>query len=134
MTDRFIEATDEVTGWIKMLAERGHGELAAELAQRASAIMEETFKPLSDFAEGRITWDEYHAEMVARREAEQKRAQLHYMTTDPAELIIVRCEECAREHDWIPDEHDGEWPPIYFECEDETGESCVEEEKDDDED
>lgn len=116
------------------------GEMYAMLAERQPALiphlqasaaklaaeLTEVFQPFTDLADGRITLEEFNTIQDARQAAEQERRREHYEPGCVDGVVYPQCEHCLVSHEWVLADHDGEWPPIYFECEDVDGEPCDE--------
>lgn len=63
--------------------------------------------------------------MEDRRAAEHARRAAHYGSRwVDIGWLKVPCEHCGTEHVWHFEDQGGEYPPIFFECEDVTGEDC----------
>jgi hypothetical protein len=103
-------------------------QIEARLAE-AQAEIDEAFRPMIDFAEGRIDQEEYLRIMDDRQAATIARRFTYWQGLgQEGPIYAVRCETCHEE--WNADEL-GEPPPEYFECSDLDDESCQEEDDED---
>jgi hypothetical protein len=132
--ETFAKATDNLVGWAEMVLQRqpAAAPMLAETMADAFAQVAEITRPLREFAEGKITWEEYRAQVDARDAADQEKSARHYspMMVDPEdedEELPLECADCGTSHEWYRSDHDSRWPPVYFTCEDMTGSPCDEE-------
>lgn len=129
------KATTDLMDNVAMILERQPALkpiLDAKMAALAQEVGE-VFAPIIDYGEGRITREQYDAIITERERVETERRRAHY-GTKWLELgfLMVPCEWCGTTHEWRFDERDGEYPPVFFECEDVTGEDCRDDSDDDD--
>lgn len=113
---------------LAMIAER-FPQLAPKIAEKMEEAMEPV-KMLLAYLRDEITEEEWDAYKTEHDAADRAAREERYGEGPVYEL---ECMECGEPHTWDREEEDDMPPPLWFECEDVTGESCVEEDDDDDE-
>jgi hypothetical protein len=123
MTSSLEDATEEFASFTQMIRER-----QPALAPRIDAIvadmvaeMEDTFRPYTDLAEGRITEGEFVRIIAAREAADIERREQEYGDEGP---WVVMCNDCGEEFET------DDLPSMYPQHSD-IGILCVEDDDDD---
>lgn len=106
LTNLFDTQVDDLIGYANMIKERQPalaGKVDATI-RRVIGEMETIFQPYSDLADGKITTDEFFAQIAAREAADIERREEEYGNEGPWEVVCVDCGEMF-ESDELPSMH-----------------------------
>lgn len=93
--DGITDELSELVGFAEMVKTRqpGLADRIDEQLARVAAEIEETFRPYTDLAEGRITSEEFFAIIEAREAADIARREAEYGDEPPWYVVCVDCGE-----------------------------------------
>lgn len=120
------QANDTFTALLEMFPQHRE-KIMAEQAKMYGEVVN-ILQPMVDLADGKITKDEYDAIAAARKAVDlERRLAVHGEPEDGG--WEVECATCGTSHVWMLDEQGGP-PPVFFECEELTGDPCDRDEDD----